>query len=113
MPPEAGAVQMQQQEQEHACIGGKLPFWILAFTESLVYRGDISGQEQIRPVAAGFFERGGAAPFCNFGVVAADEDFRNFPAAEVRGTRVVREIQQNVIRNSSPVARKALCICIL
>jgi len=90
---------MQQRGQAQACIGGKLSFWILAFTESLVYRGRISGQSQFRPVAAGFFERGGAAPFCNFRVISADQDLRNFPSPEIRRPRVMREVQENVIRN--------------
>ena len=98
MPLEA--LQIQQRGQAQALLIGKQSVCIAAFTESLVYRGDTSGQEQIRAVAAGLFEGSGTAPFGDFGVVAADEDFGDFPTTEVRRARVVGEVQQDVTRDA-------------
>src|SRR5262245_53162729 len=48
---------------------------------------------EIRAVAEGFFKGHAFPPFGDFGVVAADKDFRDFPAAEVGRTGVVGKIE--------------------
>jgi hypothetical protein len=98
VPLEAG--QIQQRGQAQAFLIGKQSVWIAAFTESLVYRCDTSGQEQIRAVVAGLFEGSGTAPFGDFGVVAAYEDFGDFPTTEVRRARVVGKFQQDASRDA-------------
>lgn len=47
---------MQQHGQAQACGDTKCSFWILAFTETLVYLAASSGQGQILPGAAGLFK---------------------------------------------------------
>src|SRR5262249_6461216 len=49
--------------------------------------------EQIRAVAECFLEGHALAPLGDLGVVAADQDFRTFPPAEVSRASVVREIE--------------------
>jgi hypothetical protein len=46
--------------------------WIAAFTESPVYREPFLAQQQIRPVALGLLQGGGAPPIRNFRVIAPD-----------------------------------------
>src|SRR6266853_133574 len=62
---------------------------------------DLFRREQVGAVAAGFFEGLRPAPFGDFGVIAADEDFGDGPAAEFGGTRVVRKIEKRAICRQS------------
>ena len=50
--------------------------------------------EQVRAVAAGLAERRAASPARDLRVVAAQQDFRHAPAAELDGARVVREVEE-------------------
>src|SRR5216110_2455039 len=52
---------------------------------------------KVGPVTARLFERTGAPPLGDFGVVAADQNFGDFPAAKIGRTRIVRIIQQPAI----------------
>lgn len=56
-------------------------------------------RQQVRPVSPGFFKSSGASPLRHFRVISSNEHFRNFPAPVFRRARVMRKIQQNVIRN--------------
>ena len=80
--------------------------WITSCIELPVYRRKMSAQQQIRAVTLRLFESRGAAPIRDFGVIAADQDVRDFPAAKVGGPRVVGKIQQKVIRETAVVLRR-------
>lgn len=51
---------------------------------------------QVGAVAEGFFQGHLFAPFGHFGVIAADQDFGDLPAAEVGGAGVVRVVEHNL-----------------
>src|SRR3981189_1040324 len=53
--------------------------------------------EEIGAVAAGLFEGLLAAPFGDVGVITADEDFGDGPAAEISGAGVVREVEERAV----------------
>lgn len=78
MPLETVHIQAQhgharaRSQAEYTCEMREEPHWIASFTESSVYRQPISAQQQIRTVALGLLQRGGAAPIRHFGVVASD-----------------------------------------
>src|SRR5258708_26613729 len=62
-------------------------------------------QKQIRTVAARLFQGFLEAPFGHFRMIPSDEDFRNFPAAVFRRTRVMRKIQEHVTGHWCSVTR--------
>jgi hypothetical protein len=76
---------------------------IVAFTGTSVYREPFSAQQQIRPVALGFFQGGGSAPICYFRVIASNQNLRHPPTSKIRWPRIVRKIQQKGIRDSRVV----------
>ena len=65
----------------------------------------VRGRQQIRAVAARFFQRFFQSPAPNMFVVAAKQNFGDFPAAEFRRAGVVRKIEYAVICNSRFVIR--------
>src|SRR5882672_4026802 len=62
---------------------------------------DLFRREQVGAVAAGLCEGLRTAPFGDFGVIAADEDFGDGPAAEFGGAGVVRKIEKRAICRQS------------
>ena len=67
---------------------------IASFTETPVYRGPISAQQQIRPVTLGLLQSGGAAPIRNFRVIAANQNLGYLPPAKIGWPRVMGKIQK-------------------
>jgi hypothetical protein len=78
MPLAAGHIQAQDGHAQACpqvqipCMARENPVWIAALTESSVYRGPISAQQQIRPVTLRLLQGGGAPPIRNFRVIAPD-----------------------------------------
>jgi len=106
MPLETMHIQAQhghaqaRSQAENTCETRKEPHWIASFTGYLVYRQPISAQQQIRTVTLGLLQRGGAAPICHFRVVASDQNLRHLPATKIGRPRVMRKVQENLIRKS-------------
>src|SRR5262249_22214515 len=63
---------------------------------------------KVGAVAESFFERHAVAPFCDFSVVAANEDLGNFPTAIVGGASVVGKIEQGTTVRERFVQRAGL-----
>jgi hypothetical protein len=76
------------------CVAREDPVGIASFTETPVYRGPISAQQQIRPVTLGLLQSGGAPPIRNFRVIAANQNLGHLPTAKIGWTRVMRKIQK-------------------
>ena len=67
---------------------------VASFTETPVYRGPISAQQQIRPVTLGLLQSRGTPPIRNFRVIAADQNLGHLPPAKIGWPRVMRKIQK-------------------
>jgi hypothetical protein len=109
MPLAAIHIQAQQGHAQ-ACPQVQIPrvarensVWIVAFTESSVYRGPISAQQQIRPVPLGLLQGGGAPPIRNLRVIAPNQHLRHLPPAKIRRPRVMRKIQKGARFDSGSI----------
>ena len=77
------------------CVAREDSVSIASFTETPVYRGPISAQQQIRPVTLGLLQSGGAAPIRNFRVIAANQNLGHLPPAKIGWPRVMWKIQKS------------------
>src|SRR5580700_7499159 len=90
------------------CVAREDSLGIASFTETPVYRGAISAQQQIRPVTLGLLQSGSAAPIGNFRVIAANQNLGHLPAAKIGWPRVMRKIQKGTGLDSGSIASRDL-----